>query len=835
MKKISFSVVGMTCAACASHVERAAREALGDTPFTVSLLSNTIALTISDEQEEREIFLKLKRALSRAGYGLALPDEAGGEKREKSEKSRELKRLILSITASALLMIVAMWHMTPLKAPFILDGTRYPRAFFLLQAILTLVVVVLQRRFYKSGFSALFHGAPNMDSLVAVGSFASLVYGAVAGVFIFVGAARGDGALVHRYLHELYLESAAMILTLVSLGKYLEGRARHRAAGAVRALIAEEPSEAIKIEDGREVIVLLSDLAVGDTVLVRQGEKIPVDGVILTGTGSVNESMLTGESLPREVKAGDGVSGGTVLALGMLTVQATEVGEKTALRRIVAMLEEAASGKARAQRVADKVSAVFVPVVLALSVLTAAVWLIFTKNVALAFRTAVSVLVISCPCALGLATPTAVTVGCGRGAKFGILFKSAEALESLALVKLLLTDKTGTLTEGKMTVTDEICLSGDPDRQKTLLASLEALSSHPVAEAMSALTSARVTLLDFCTHTGLGVSALTEDGIKLLAGQRALFSGEGLPPLTPEAEKAAAVLEGQGKSVVIFAVGDTVVGVYGVADRLRADSAAAVSALLGLGIKTVMLTGDNEGTAAAIAGAAGIEQYHAGLLPEKKAELLKEWRKTASTAMVGDGINDAPALALADVGISIGAGTAVAAETADVVLAGNSLMGVAAAVELGRATRRNIAQNLFWALCYNVLCIPLAAGVFYPVLGLLLTPMVASAAMSVSSLFVVLNALRLSRFVPHVFKEKINEKEKQDMFFKKKETRTVVLTVEGMMCMRCAAHVENAVKALGALEATVDLAAKTVTVKAPERITDKAMADAITAAGYRVV
>ncbi len=832
MKKISFSVVGMTCSACVSHVERAAQGVLKETPFTVSLLSGSLTVTLADGANEKEIFSALKAALSRAGYGLTSGTQSA-EEREQAEKRTERVRLIFCAVLSALLMVVAMWHMTPLPAPFILNAMRYPRAFFLLQAVLTLAVVGAQRHFYKSGFSALFHGTPNMDTLVAVGSFASLLYGAVAGVCIFVGTAKGDTALVHQYLHELYLESAAMILTLVSLGKYLEGRARHRAAGAVRALIAEEPTEATVIKDGREQAVPLADLAKGDTVLVRVGEKIPTDGTVISGAGSVNEAMLTGESLPREVGEGDTVSGGTVLEEGALTLRATRIGEETALRRIVALLEQAASGKARAQRLADKISAVFVPIVLALSVLTATVWLLATKNAALAFRTAVSVLVISCPCALGLATPTAITVGCGRAARFGILFKSAEALEVLAGVKILLTDKTGTLTEGKMTVTDHVCLSGDKEEQQAMIASLEALSSHPVARALAAQTDARIPLLDFKAITGLGVTARTEEGTRLFAGQRALFSGDMAPSLAGDAAEIASGLEKQGKSVVIFAVGELFVGVFGIADTLRADSAAAVTALSALGVKVVMLTGDHEGTAAAIAQSAGITDYRAGLLPQDKADIVKEYRDRAPTAMVGDGINDAPALALADVGIAIGAGTAVAAATADVVLAGSSLTDAAAAIELGRATRKNIRQNLFWALGYNALCIPLAAGAFYPVLGLLLTPMVASAAMSVSSLFVVLNALRLGRFTPRVLKE--NKKERLDMLFGKKETRTVVLTVEGMMCAHCAAHVENALKALGVADARVDLSAKSVTVKASEKITEQAMKEAIERAGYRVV
>lgn len=841
MKKIVFAVKGMTCAACVAHVERAVRGVLPQqTPFTVSLLSNTLTVTLGEGENEKVLFQRLKGALSRAGYGLAEEKGCDGDTDER-ERKRERARLLYSIALTAILMLVAMWHMTPLPAPFILDAERYPAAFFLLQAVLTVAIILPQRRFYRSGFSALFHGSPNMDSLVAIGSAASLAYGAVAGVFIFVGVATHNHALVHQYLHELYLESAAMILTLVSLGKYLEGRARHRAVGAVRALIAEEPTTARLVKDGKTETVPLAALQVGDVVSVPTGEKIPADGTVISGTGSVNEAMLTGESLPRTVKENDTVSGATVLEDGAIHLRVERVGEDTALRRIAALLEEAAATKAPAQRIADRVSAVFVPAVLAISLLSAVVWLIAARDIALAFRTAVSVLVISCPCALGLATPTAITVGCGRGAHFGILFKSAEALEVLAGVKTLLTDKTGTLTEGKMAVTDTVCLSGDCDTLLTVIASLEEHSAHPVAKPLAALTERRIPLQDFRSLAGLGVTAQTDEGQRLFAGQTALFSGKECPRLTTEAQKIATCLENEGKSVVVVSCEREILGVFGVADTLRSDSPAAVEALDSLGVKCVMLTGDNSKVAAQIAVQAGLFSWHARLLPADKARIVQEYAEKEPVAMVGDGINDAPALALADVGVAIGAGTGVAVESAGVVLAGNSLMDAAAAIELGRATRRNIRQNLFWALFYNALCIPLAAGVFYPVWGLLLTPMVASAAMSLSSLFVVCNALRLGRFVPLVLKEKEKqrkekkEKEQGEMLFGKKELKTTVLHVDGMMCMHCAAHVEKAILALGAKSAKVDLEAKTVTVTAVAKITPEDMTAAIVAAGYRVV
>ncbi|MBE6556012.1 MAG: heavy metal translocating P-type ATPase [Ruminococcaceae bacterium] len=839
MKKVIFAVKGMTCAACVAHVERAIRAALGDEiPFNVSLMSGTVSLSVEERESETALFKRIERALSRSGYGLAEYRSSDNEGREKKEQTTEKRRLIASVLLTALLMAVAMWHMTPLPTPPFLDGARHPRIFFLIQLGLTLPVLFLERRFYKNGFSALFHRAPNMDSLVAVGSFSSVVYGIVAGVMIFLGVARADHALVHRYLHELYLESAAMILTLVSLGKYLEGRARHRAAGAVRALIAEEPTFARVVRGGRTSEIPLSELAVGDTVLVPVGEKIPADGVVIEGEGSVNEAMLTGESVPRSVQKNDTVSGATLLSEGSLTVRVTRVGEESTLRRIVALLEETAATKAPAARLADRVSAVFVPVVLFLSVLTAAIWLIATGDAALAFRTAVSVLVISCPCALGLATPTAITVGSGRGARFGILFKSAEALETLAGVEILLTDKTGTLTRGEMTLTDRLDLTDDPEENSLLIASLEQRSTHPIALPLSALCDRTLPLAEFSSLTGLGLMGSTESGRRLFAGKRALFSpSRGAPAIPDEVKEWEENRKSEGKTVVILSDAERVLALFAVADTLREDSAAAVAAIRALGVKTVMLTGDHRAVAEKIAREAGIDAVFAELLPEDKERVVREHTERGPVAMVGDGINDAPALARADVGIAIGAGTGVAVESAGVVLAGNSLMDAAAAIELGRATKRNIRENLFWALFYNACCIPLAAGVFYPVAGLLLTPMIASAAMSCSSIFVVLNALRLGRFVPSVKKGSYHEeKEKENMLFAKKENETTTLSVEGMMCGHCAARVEEALRAVkGVKKVTVTLEQKTVTVEASARVSRDTLAAAVTAAGYRVL
>jgi len=605
--------------------------------------------------------------------------------------------------------------------------------------------------------------------------------------------------------------------------------------------MAEEAQIARRKRDGKIEEIPPELLEVGDLVLVPTGEKIPADGVIFEGSGSTNEAMLTGESLPRSVGEGDEVFGATVLEDGLITVCITKTGEETALRQIAALLEATAASKAPAARMADRVSAVFVPIVLCIAALTAVLWMILTRSVADAFRAATSVLVISCPCALGLATPTAITVGSGRAARFGILFKSAEALETLATVKVLLTDKTGTLTEGRMRVTDTVVLSGTEQELYCVAASLEAQSTHPVAKAVAALSEQRVEIENFASHTGLGLSGRLADGRLLFAGRKALFSAlENAPALSLEAEKAVNGLEKEGKSVVIVAAGNTVLGVLGVADTLRGDSPEAVAALRRLGVDTVMLTGDHEAVAAKIAAEAGIHTYRAGLLPADKEQTVRDFAEKGTVAMAGDGINDAPALARADVGLAIGAGTGVAVESAGVVLAGNSLCDAVAAVEIGRATRRNIRQNLFWALCYNALCIPVAAGVLYPAFGIMLTPMIASAAMSCSSVFVVLNALRLGRFVPSVYRDKEKErkikeqKEKEKMLFKKSEIVTTVLTVEGMMCGHCSARVEAALTAIsGVKSAKADLAAGTVTVEAAAKVKPEALITAVKAAGYQ--
>ena len=589
--------------------------------------------------------------------------------------------------------------------------------------------------------------SPNMDSLIAIGSGASLIYGCVMLALIAVSVVNGDADAAHEYAHGLYFESAAMILTLVSLGKTLEGRAKSNASAAIGKLASMLPDVAAVLKNEKEVVVPISEIQVGDIVIVKAGETVPVDGTIIEGAGSLNEASLSGESIPVERSIGEGVNGGCTLVGGYIKIKVTRVGEDTALSRIIGLLEDAASSKAPISRLADKVSAIFVPVVMGISLVTLVVWLMVTRNVAMALDCAVSVLVISCPCALGLATPTAIMVGTGRGANRGILIKNAEALENLHSVKYFLMDKTGTLTEGKPSVTDIVTFGCTEDEVLRFAYSTESMSTHPLAAAVCAEAQKRNTqkleAVDFENIVGMGIRA-TVYGERCLVGRPALLEAEGFSrDCIDEATESMAYLEASGKTAVCVAYGGKLMGVIGITDKARPDSKDAVSELKKYGIEAVMLTGDNERTAMAIADECGISTVHSQLMPEDKERLIRQFSEGGRTAMVGDGINDAPALAVADVGIAIGAGTDVAIDCADVVLSRSSLEDAVTAIKLSVATVRTIKENLFWALIYNAVCIPVAAGALYPLLGITLSPMIASAAMSFSSVFVVLNSLRL--------------------------------------------------------------------------------------------
>lgn len=879
MQRKQYEIKGMSCAACVSHVERAIGTVIGeDGRFTVSLLTNSVTVFWEKEMCEEEterLEERLRLAVKHAGYTLVTDGTA--QKKNKndggadgSEWKKAKMRLLLSASFTVAVMYLAMGGMLGLPIPPFLKGAEHAIAMVMTQFLLVLPVLILNFKFFRNGFLAMLHRAPNMDSLIAVGAGASVVYGVIA--FFMILFAK-DTATVHQWLHDLYFESAAMILTLVSFGKLLEFRAKKKASDAILSLSKLSPRFVTVLDGTKEKIVDAQELRVGDILLIRAGEWIPADGEVIDGAGSVDESALTGESMPVEKAVGDGVRAACVLVSGVLRVRATEVGENTSLSRIMRLLEDAAATKAPIARVADKVSAWFVPAVMAVSAVTLILWLCFTQNIEQAMRSAIAVLVISCPCALGLATPTAITVGIGRGVKNGILFRNAEALEKLCHVQTVLLDKTGTITEGKPALTDIYAYGIKSKLLLTYAAAVELDSSHPLAFAVvRAAEEAGCDLpktKEFQALTGIGALAKI-DGNECRVGKpnQAFFQAaqekkqflstekaeekEELSLLgvtVKEAEDIATVaedfasLEAEGKTVVAVLWNGYPIGILGIADRVRADAAHGVGCLQGAGVRCMMLTGDNERVAASVAKQVGIAEYRASLMPEDKECILRDMLEKESCAMVGDGINDAPALMRADVGIAIGAGTDVAIDSADVVLSGSSLSGVAQAVALSRSAMRIIKQNLFWALIYNAVCIPVAAGLFYPLLGWQLSPMVASAAMSCSSVCVVLNALRLKRVrlepkktadclvSQNQLKDYKTEKGENAMLFAKSKQQTYVIAVEGMMCPRCVAHVQKALEEVkGVQSVQVELEAATATVvgsAAPEKLIA-----AITAAGY---
>ncbi len=855
MGKRRYEVKGMSCAACVAHVEKAAHKAIGDVceNITVSLLTNSITFDSADEANGSKIEKKLAAALHAGGYELVIgkndPSEVKAKKENigLTEKRKNMSRLISSSILTVLLMTLTMGHMVGIPLPSFLDGAENGVWLALAQMILTFPVLIINFHYFRNGFSALFGGYPNMDSLIAVGSGASVIYGLFAFGMIVYGTEIGDWEIVHRYLHDLYFESAAMIVTLVTLGKTLESNAREKASSAVRDLAGMIPDTAERVlPDGTVETVPTASVSVGDIVLVREGGRIPVDGRVIGGEGSVDESALSGEPIPVEKTEGSRVSGSCTLVSGSLRIEVEQVGEDTTLQKIIRLLEDAAASKAPVARLADQVSRVFVPIVIGISILTAVVWGVIWKDAENAVRCAISVLVISCPCALGLATPAAIMVGTGKGAGMGVLFKSALALEQLHRVKTVLMDKTGTLTEGRPTVTDIAAFDRSEQEVLAIAAAVENLSTHPLARAVCEAAAERgcevMEATDLVSKIGYGIGATVNSNICLVGKTEFLRESGVAEEGILRASKTAERWEEEGKTVVSVSCGKETIGVIALADRLRPDSVHAVEAFQRLGCRCVMLTGDNPHTAEKIANAAGMDGFEAGLLPQDKEQKLREYHEQGLTAMIGDGINDGPALVRADVGLAIGAGTEVAMDCADVVLVKNSLMSAVHAMELSRATIVCIKQNLFWALCYNCVGIPIAAGVLAS-LGIRLSPMIAAAAMSISSVCVVTNALRLrrfrSRFGEAAHKNKADQniknqqEEKTDMFGLGKSV-TYTFKVEGMMCRKCSAHVEKALQAVsGVKSVNVDLENGMVTVSAKESVTEKALKKAVTDAGYQ--
>ena len=846
--KQQFTVTGMSCAACSAHVEKAVGKVDGVENVAVNLLGGSMKVEYSGPATDEAII----HAVEAAGYGASLPAASSGKAAaapKAAPMEDELKhmkhRLIASLCFLIPLFYVSMGHMLGAPLPHFLHGTENALAFALLQFLLTLPILYVNDKYYKVGLKALWHRAPNMDSLIAIGSLAALVYGVVALFQIGWGFGHGDLDMVKHWSMDLYFESAGMILTLITLGKYLETRSKGKTGAAIARLMDLAPKTAIVVRDGQELQIPVEDVQVGDLVLVKPGASIPVDGEVTEGYSSVDESALTGESLPVDKGPGDKVTAASINKSGSFTMRALRVGEDTTLSQMIRLVEEAGASKAPIAKLADKVAGVFVPTVITIAAVTAVVWLIATHSGTSALTAGIAVLVISCPCALGLATPVAIMVGTGKGAENGILIKSAEALEALHTVQTVVLDKTGTLTEGKPKVTDLLPADGVTEAELLCIAaSLEKPSEHPLAQAIVTEAALRnipgAPVERFEAVHGRGVQGDIQ-GASFLAGNRAMMDEHSVPlgSLTDTAEGLAQ----QGKTPLYFAKNGALQGIIAVADTLKPTSRAAVLELRSMGLDVVMLTGDNARTAAAIGAEAGVTQVIADVLPQEKDRQVSALQSVGKkVAMVGDGINDAPALARADVGLAIGAGTDVAIESADVVLMKSDLMDVVTAIQLSKAVIRNIKGNLFWAFFYNCLGIPLAAGVFYPLLHLQLNPMFAAAAMSLSSVFVVTNALRLRFFKPKLSQQqpqsipapdalpKINDQSEKGVLSPMEKK----LTIEGMMCAHCSGRVEKALSALDGVTATVDLDAKTATVTLSAPVADDVLVKAVTDAGYEV-
>ncbi|MGN0986086.1 MAG: heavy metal translocating P-type ATPase [Candidatus Enterenecus sp.] len=831
-----FVVTGMTCSACSAHVDKAVRKLEGVTEVNVNLLGGSMTVDWQGSLTADGIIA----AVEKAGYHAALPAEQGAAPAAKpaaGAMEEELKHMKARLIASFVFMIplfyLSMGHMMGWPLPAALLGHENMLTYALVQLLLTIPIMYVNDKYYKVGFKTLWHRSPNMDSLIALGSAAAFLYSLYAVFHLSYGVGHGDMALVEQYHMNLYFESAGMILTLITLGKYLETRSKGKTGQAIARLMDLTPKTAAVLRDGVETEVPVEQVRVGDLLLVRPGASVPVDGVVAEGTSSVDESALTGESIPVDKAPGDTVISASINKSGVLTVRATRVGEDTTLAQMIRLVDEAASSKAPIAKLADKVAGVFVPAVMAIALVTAAVWLLTGHSAGQALTSGVAVLVISCPCALGLATPVAIMVGTGKGAEQGILIKSAEALERLRSVTTVVLDKTGTVTQGRPRVTDLYPL-GDTTTEELLCvaASLEKPSEHPLAAAIVEEAADRAIPLcpvtDFEAVHGKGVRGSIQ-GASYLAGNAAMLSDAGVS--LGQDQMIADQLAGQGKTPLFFVQDGKPIGIIAVADTVKPTSAAAIEGFKKLGLKVVMLTGDNRRTAQAIGGELGLTQVISEVLPADKERQVAALQEVGEVvAMVGDGINDAPALARADVGLAIGAGTDVAIESADIVLMKSDLIDAVTAVELSRATIRNVKQNLFWAFFYNILCIPMAAGALYPLLHIQLSPMLASAAMSLSSVCVVTNALRLRFFKPSIRRPDGPAVSEMKGEMKPMEKKVII---EGMMCQHCRAHVEQALNAIPGASAAVDLDSKTAVVTGD--VSDEAIRAAVTEAGYQVV
>ena len=830
MKK--FNVTGMSCAACSSRVEKAVSKVEGVQSCSVSLLTNSMGVEGSASDES------IIAAVEKAGYGASV---AGAEKKQSAEtdqlKDKDtpvlMHRLIASVGFLAVLMYISMGHMMwgwPLPNFF----TDNPIAMGLVQLLLCVIIMVINQKFFINGFKGLIHRSPNMDTLVALGSGASFVYSVYALFAMTDAQVKGNADLVMSYMHEFYFESAAMILTLITVGKMLEAHSKGKTTNALKALLNLAPKKATLLIDGKETEVTVDKVKKGDVFVVRPGESIPVDAEITDGSTAVDESALTGESIPVDKTVGDSVSAGTINKSGFIKCSATAVGEDTALSQIIKMVSDAAATKAPVAKIADKVSGVFVPVVIVIAVVTIAVWLLCGQTVGYALARGISVLVISCPCALGLATPVAIMVGNGMGARKGILFKTASSLEAAGKIQIAVLDKTGTITKGEPKVTDVIPFGISENELLQYAYSIETKSEHPLAKAVIAKAQeiglVPYEITDFKAESGNGLSG-EYNGEKIIGGSKKYISS--LINISNDISSRADSLSEEGKTPLFFMKGDKLLGIIAVADVIKDESPQAVKELQNMGIKVVMLTGDNERTAKTVGKLAGVDEVIAGVLPDGKEKVVADLKKQGKVLMVGDGINDAPALTRADIGMAIGSGTDIAIDAADVVLMKSKLTDVPVAVRLSRKTLRNIHENLFWAFIYNVIGIPLAAGVWIPLLGWQLNPMFGAAAMSLSSFCVVTNALRLNFFdITNPKKDrKIKQKSKKD-----DNAMTKTMKIDGMMCSHCEGRVKQCLEGLSQVSAAdVSHEKGTAVVTLSADVSNDVLTKTVEDQGYKVI
>jgi len=845
MKTCKLNITGMTCAACQANVTKAAMKLTGTEKADVNLLSNSMTVTFDETKLTEQDFID---AVNNIGYGASLYGEnkkshlkTEWQERKKNEEeniSSMKKMLVSSVIFLVIVMYIAMGHMLSLPLPNFLHGTENVLLNAIVQMLLVIPVMIINKKFFISGFKGLIKRAANMDSLVALGSSASFLYGVFAVIMMAYAAPRGNLEVLEHYAHELYFESSAMILTLVTVGKYLETRSKGKTSDALGKLVELSPKTANVIRNGIEITIDAEEVKEGDTLIIRPGERIAVDGILLSGNGYVDQSAVTGESLPIEKRIGDQVISATLNKNGTFTMTASRVGENTTLAQIIRLVDEAGSSKAPIARLADKVSGVFVPTVMVISVITFVIWLLLGKDFETALSFAVTVLVISCPCALGLATPVAIMAGTGKAAENGMLIKSAEALEMLGNVDKIVLDKTGTVTSGEMSVSDVFVYDKTLSENEFLAicSALEKGSEHPLANAVRKkgknLTLPQVT--DFEIFEGKGISGIINNE-KYIAGNKRFLKENNID--FSVIENKINEFSSQGKTPLIFCKENEILGIIAVSDTIREDSIEAIETFKKLGKKVVMLTGDNKSAAEFIGKNAGIDEIYSELLPSDKETIIRTLQENGEKiAFIGDGINDAPALTRADVGIAIGAGTDIAIDAADIVLIKSSLSDGAKAVELSKAVMRNIKMNLFWAFFYNVLGIPLAAGALYPAFALKLTPMIGSAAMSMSSLCVVTNALRLRFFKSKYIKEKNNKSVSEEIPETEEKGNNImekVIKVEGMMCPRCEAHVTKALMAIDGVEsATASHEENIAKVNLAKNVADDVLIKAVVDEGY---